>query len=145
MNKDKVRQAIVGMRVLSPLKTDLRSKIADILLDIGVPQRVAVRTTLFRAGDLTNDVGVLVVSGELDVEKEGQPPITAYAPDLIGEMAQLNPTRQRTATVTAATELEVLRFNWPAFTSSARSRLTDEEINAFTAALQEHAWAHFMS
>jgi CRP-like cAMP-binding protein len=125
------------------LNAKLRAKVAELLVENGLPQTVPPNTVLFQAGDNSDDQGIVLIQGELSVEKEGNPGITAYAPDLLGEMAQLNPTRQRTATVTALTELSVLRFKWPAFTAAAQQTLTEDEVNAFTDALQQSAWTHF--
>mgnify|MGYP002624130328 CR=1 FL=1 len=143
MNEDKVRQEIMRMRVLAPLNGGLRTKIANLLIAKGVPQKVAVNAVLFRAGDPSDDQGIVLLDGEINVEKEGNPGITAYAPDIIGEMAQMNPTRQRTATVTTQTEIKVLRFKWPALMKAAEAELSEAEFKSFTDALQENAWQHF--
>ncbi len=143
MDKNQARHAIVSMSALGPLNTGLRSKVADILMEIGKPLRVAATRTLFKAGDASDDHGYLLIEGELTIEKEGNPGLTAFAPDLIGEMAQLNPTRQRTATVTAATDLLVIRFTWGDFMRAATAKLTEADLTQFTAAMQEHAWRHF--
>lgn len=143
MDKEAARQTVANLEALSPLNTALRARIANIFLDISAPQRVAPRTTLFRAGDVSNDMGLVLLEGEITVEKDGNPSVTAYAPDLIGEMAQLNPSRTRTATVVAATELKVLRFAWRKFNDAALSKLSEAELKSVTDALQSHAWRHF--
>jgi CRP-like cAMP-binding protein len=143
MDKNQARHAIVSMSALSSLNVGQRSNIADILLEVGKPLRVAANRTLFQRGDPSDDQAYLLIEGEITVEKEGNPGLTAYAPDLIGEMAQMNPARQRTATVTAATDLRVVRFSWGDFIKAASARLTEADLNAFTTALQDHAWRHF--
>lgn len=143
MDKEIARQTIVGMAALSPLNPSLRARVASIFLEISSPKRVAPNTTLFRAGETSNDVGIVLLEGELNIEKQGNPSVTAYAPDLIGEMAQLNPMRQRTATVSAATELKVLTFGWNKFNEIALAKLSEAELQSITDALQTHAWRHF--
>jgi len=143
MNEDAIRREISGMPAMAPLSGALKAKIADIFVNNGVLQKCAANTLLFRAGDATDDQGYILLEGEIDVTKEGNPPVTAYAPDLIGEMAQLNPTRQRTATVKALTDLQVLRFSWPSITKAVQSTLSADEAKSFTDALQQHAWRHF--
>ena len=98
---------------------------------------------LFQKDDTATDIGIVLLEGEVSVIKIDTPEIIAYAPDLLGEMAQLNPAKQRTADVTAATQLQVLRFKWSDFKATAQQQLTQQELEKFTSALQEHAWQHF--
>lgn len=143
MDKNAARERILAMPVLAPLGPALREKIADVFLTMGAPERIPANTTLFTRGDASDGRGIVLLDGEVSVLKEGNPEVVALAPDLLGEMAQLNPTKQRTATVNAATDLVVMRFKWPTFTKAAQQKLSDEDIEAFTAALQEYAWQHF--
>jgi len=143
MNEETIRQEILGLPALASLNGSLKTKIADIFVKNGILQKCAANTVLFRDGDATDDQGFVLLEGEIDVQKEGNPGLTAYAPDVIGEMAQLSPKRQRTATVTALTDLQVLRFSWPSISRAMQSALSEEESKAFTDALQEHAWKHF--
>ncbi len=143
MDKDATRERILAMPVLAPLDAALRERLADVFLTVGAPEDVAANTTLFTKGDASDGQGIILLQGEVSVLKEGNPEVIALAPDLLGEMAQLNPTKQRTATVTAATDLKLLRFKWPRFTQAAQQKLSDEDLDKFTAALQEYAWQHF--
>jgi CRP-like cAMP-binding protein len=143
MDKETVRKTVTNMTALGSLNLALRERIATIFLEISAPQRVAANTTLFRAGDVSNNVGLVLLEGELTIQKDGNLEVTAQAPDLIGEMAQLNPLRQRTATVVAATELKILRFTWPEFNKAALSKLSESELKSVTEALHQHAWRHF--
>ena len=143
MDKETARQIVSGMAALSPLNASLRARVASIFLEISAPKRVAPDTTLFHAGDASNGMGVVLLEGELTIDKQENPSVTAYAPDLIGEMAQLNPTRQRTATVIAATELKVLTFTWQKFSEVAMTKLSEAELKSVTEALKAHAWRHF--
>ena len=143
MDAKRVRHAIMSQPALAPLNTGQRSNIADILIEIGKPVRIPADSMLFRSGDPSDDQGYILVEGEITVVKEGHPELTAYAPDIIGEMAQLNPTRQRTATVTAATDVQAIGFAWRDFVRTASTRLSEADLKAFTEALQEHAWRHF--
>lgn len=143
MNKETARERIMAMPVLGALDAPLREAVADILLTVGTPEQVRANTTLFKRGDVSDGQGVVLLEGDVSVIKEDNPEVVAQSPDLLGEMAQLNPTKQRTATVTAATNLKIIRFKWPLFTQAAQQKLTDGQIERFTAALQDYAWQHF--
>lgn len=143
MNEDRVRRAIVQIPAFAPLNADLRTRLANLLIQHGKPQKVAAHTILFQRGDVSNDEGLALLDGEFKVEKDGNLSIVAYGPDLIGEMAQMNPTRQRTATVTAATDLHAIRFRWPVVLQAAASSMSAAELQSVSDALQEYAWKHF--
>lgn len=143
MTKEQARARVLELAVLAGLGQSLREKMADLFLSVASPQNVPANTTLFKKGQASNDEGFVLLEGEVSVLKEGAPEIIAPAPDILGEIAQISPNKQRSATVSAASALKVLRFKWSALISAASQALTAEEAQQFTSALQEYAWKHF--
>ncbi len=143
MTKEQARARVLDLTVLAVLSPTLRERMADIFLGVASPQIVQANTTLFKRGQASNDEGYVLLDGDVSVLKEGSPEIIAPAPDILGEIAHISPTKQRSATVVAASELKILRFKWSALISSASQTLTAEEAQQFTSALQEYAWKHF--
>lgn len=143
MTKEQARAQVLDLAVLAGLSVSVRERMADVFLSVAAPQKVPANTTLFKKGQTSNDDGFVLLDGEVSVLKEGAPEIIAPAPEILGEIGHLSHTKQRSATVTAACELKVLRFKWSALISSALQALSAEEAQQFTSALQEYAWKHF--
>jgi CRP-like cAMP-binding protein len=143
MTKEQARERVLQLAVLQGLSPKLRAKMADIFLGVASPQRVSANTVLFRKGQASNDEGFVLLDGDVSVLKEGVPEFIAPAPDIIGEIAHISPAKQRSASVSAANELKILRFKWSAFLNAAQQHLSAEEVQQFTSALQEYAWKHF--
>lgn len=143
MSTDQVRQQVSNLPLLHTVPSALASKLTDIILEVSSPDIANAGTVLFQKDEPATDVGIVLLEGEVTVNKIDTPEIAAYAPDLLGEMAQLNPAKQRTADVTAATQLQLLRFKWSDFKNVAQQQLSQQELEKFTSALQEHAWQHF--
>lgn len=143
MTKEQAHARVLELAVLAGLSQSLRERMADIFLSVASPQKVTANTMLFRKGQASNDEGFVLLDGDVSVLKDGSPEIIAGAPDILGEIAQISPTKQRSATVSAAGELKILRFKWSALISAASQALSAEEAQQFTSALQEYAWKHF--
>ena len=143
MTKEEARERVLQLAVLSGLSPPLREKMGDIFLGVASPQRVAPNTVLFKKGQASNDEGFVVLDGEVRVLKDGSPEFTSPAPDVIGEIAHISPAKQRSATISAASELKILRFKWSTLLTAAQQSLGAAEVQQFTSALQEYAWKHF--
>lgn len=143
MDADTVRQRISDIPLMFQMDSGLASKLATILIDISSEGTAAEGDVLFTRGEATSSNAIILLEGEVSVEKEGFPPLTAISPELMGEMAQLNPSKQRTATVTATTELQLLRFQWSDFKEAIQRVLSGAELEKVSAAIQEYAWQHF--
>lgn len=143
MTKEQARERVLQLAVLHGLDAQLRESMADIFLGVASPQLVHANTVLFKKGQSSNDEGFVLLDGEVSVLKEGSPEFLAPAPDVLGEIAHISPTKQRSATISAAGELKILRFKWSALLNAAQQRLTAAEMQQFTSALQEYAWKHF--
>ena len=143
MTKEQARERVLQLAVLHGLGPQLRESMADIFLGVASPQIVPINTVLFKRGQASNDEGFVLLEGDVTVLKEGAPEFVAPAPDVLGEIAHISPTKQRSATVSAASELKILRFKWSALLNAAQQKLSASEMQQFTSALQEYAWKHF--
>ena len=143
MNTEALRQRLYQLSFMTPLAPPLKGKLADLFIGISDGKKVPAQTRLFVAGAPTTDEGVIVLDGEIRVDKPDAPEIVVPAPHLIGEMSQFNPSRQRTATVIANTDLKALVFKWTDFNDKAKAYLEPDEVEATNTAMQEYAWQHF--
>jgi len=89
-----------------------RQCIARLFLAVGQPSNLSNGDILLRQGGLGGDVGFVLLEGSVEVEKEGEKAVPVCSPALLGEMHQLNPRAQRTATVRAQGHTTVLQFSW---------------------------------
>ncbi len=143
MDKDQVRARISALPIHATLKPTPSEQVIDVLMKISTQESLPPNTTLFTRGDPSIDDGIILLEGEVSVIKDGVPEIIATAPELLGEMGRINPTGRRTATVTAVTELTLLRFKWSEFMREAGLLLSEAELEKIGSALQEYAWQHF--
>ena len=143
MDTNQARDVVSTLPILSTLRPTPAELVVDVLMNISALEDISRDTTLFTKGDESIADGIILLKGEVSVHKDGFPEIVAAAPELLGEMGRLNPTAQRTATVTARTDLSVLRFTWAAFTREAGRIMSETELEKVSSALQEYAWQHF--
>lgn len=143
MEPEKASEIIKKISFMHDLKPEGREKLATILSVLGPVKTLPAKTVLFRKGDKADNRGVILLEGQIDVEKDDAPEITADAPQLLGEMSQFSPNKIRTATVTAATELHVIEFKWSDLKTRAQENLSTNELNDLFSALEDYAWAHF--
>lgn len=101
--------------------------IARLFLAVGQPATLSKGDILLRQGGLGGDVGFILLEGSVEVEKEGEKAVAVCSPALLGEMHQLNPRAQRTATVRAKGDATVLQFSWQEFYTRAKDTLAPEE------------------
>lgn len=130
-------------RFFAGLPGAIRSEIISIFAAVSDHEDVSANTVLFEKGDSAADEGILVLDGEISIEKDGHPVKYISGPELMGEMSQFNPTGQRTATVSAVKDLQLLRFQWFSLKNEVRRRLGPTAVDALQTALEEFAWNHF--
>lgn len=143
MTPEECRQKILDIPFMNQLDEPLRTQVATVLLGISETRRVPKSSLLIAKGDEHSDRGYALLEGEVEIQKRGSGEITCYAPELMGEMKMFNPTRQRTATVQAKTELFVLAFNWSEFQRTLKAEHGEEAAEAAHKALESYAWQHF--
>jgi len=129
-------EQVCRIPVLKSLSDSTRTTVASVLLQTAKESTLEKDEILYRGGDDAKNTGTLLVKGSMSVERDGES-VTVKAPDLLGEMQQLNKTGQRVATVTALEESIVLEFAWHDFlyTSVAMKALTEDQQREFKEAI----------
>lgn len=109
------------------MSEETHGRLAQLLEDIGERGPISGGEVLFQQGGLGGETGLVLLTGKVLVEREGEEPVVLESPVLLGEMYQLNPRAQRTATVTAKGPGTVLKFSWREFYAHAKEVLTPTE------------------
>ncbi|NUM56250.1 MAG: cyclic nucleotide-binding domain-containing protein [Candidatus Hydrogenedentes bacterium] len=121
------RKRLLLLPFITELPEPLRARIAMCLLWIGQPAQFAVGDAIFVQGDEDENTGCVLLQGEVEVLRGNQDAVRVQAPELLGEMQQLEPTAQRTATVQAIADAQTLLFSWHDFVVYSAVLLTTEE------------------
>ncbi|MBX7255825.1 MAG: cyclic nucleotide-binding domain-containing protein [Candidatus Hydrogenedentes bacterium] len=127
MNLQRVRSCIRETPVFKGLTPRMIDRVGMTLLWTGEIIRFSPGQPLFVEGDERDTSGCILLDGDVTITREGGDPVTCTAPELFGEMHQLEETAQRTATVWAATDAVVLRFDWHEFITAMGLLLTQSE------------------
>jgi CRP/FNR family transcriptional regulator, cyclic AMP receptor protein len=114
------RRLIETLLKCSLIKND--KALAEKLADLGELAAIESGEILITQGADDNDI-YFILSGEIDVSINGRHVAIRKAPDEVGEMAILNPSEPRSATLTAITNVVVLRVSEPDFTQLADEHL----------------------
>lgn len=107
-------------------------------------ETVEAHVRLMNEGDKESDKGVILLSGEVLVEKSDGTSTTASAPALFGEMVQFSTKSERWADVTTTQKSEVLVFSWTGFYEDLHKRLNENQFEEFRQALRQYSWMHFL-
>lgn len=137
---------IEGLSLMLDLDSGIQQGFIAALKDIGRIAGMNKGDRLFSENIPSADDGYVVLKGSLLIESSSGFKNALFAPVLVGEMKQFafEGEETRVASVTADTELEVLRFDWDALYKSLGTQLSDEQIEEFRAALRRYAWMHFL-
>lgn len=131
-----------------PLAMSLSEKIntawLDSLREVGTQVQVRSGDNVISLNDTNTGTGYVLYSGEISVQKKDAPEIVKPAPELLGEMGQLNPTGTRTASVVAATDVALISFAWTKLNAALAKRLSETEMETLKDAMQQYAWSHFV-
>lgn len=127
MGTDEQLQRILAIPLLAGLPQAIRERVGRVLLEVSSPATLYAGENVFVEGDEDEHTGCVLLSGEVEVLRGNEEPVRCPAPDLFGEMQQLEATAQRTATVQATYPSEIRIFNWNDFLAAAGAVLTQEE------------------
>ena len=142
MDSEQVETQLLALPFLASLSDATRKTFARTMQTVTKAESVRAGTTLFRQGSQGSNLGCVLLSGEVTIAKTSAPETICVAPALLGEMKQINPEAQRTATVTSVEEIVVMKFNWSKFQDALRQALSESEIKAIETAIQDYAWQH---
>lgn len=126
MDESSQLEQLLALSLLSGMPEDTRVRVARLFLGAGQVEHLADGDTLLRQDALGGDTGYVILTGQVQVEKEGGS-LQVTAPALLGEMYHLNPHAHRTADVTAQGDVEALRFSWRALYQQAKQDLAPNE------------------
>ena len=141
MTVDHYRNVVGKIPMLQGLGTPLRERLSDILVDIATERLVEAGDVLYEKDAEDENTGSILLDGILEVTRDSGDKIEVTAPDLVGEMLQLNDYGRRTATVSAKTKSVMLEFSWHEFIQSLTSNviITDNDRIAIKEALTKVA------
>ena len=129
MAVDPFRDRIFEIPMLQVLPADLRRRLCDILVDISSERTVEAGGVVYEKGSEDENTGAVLVEGALEVRGDPDHNFQVSAPDIVGEMQQLNVYGQRTATVSVTKKAVLLEFSWSEFvrTLSERAAITQRD------------------
>ena len=129
MAVDQFRGRIFEVPMLQVLPPDLRRRLCDILVDISSERTVEAGDVVYDKGSEDENTGAVLVEGALAVRGDPDHNFQVSAPDIVGEMQQLNEYGQRTATVSVTKKAVLLEFSWSEFvrTLSERAAITQRD------------------
>ncbi len=137
-----IRERLRTLPFLHEVQPGLRVRTVMTLLAVGEEVRVKSGHVIFREGDVSDGQAYILLDGMLTVQKPETPPIEVHPPHLIGEIAEVAKRHQRTATVTAGSDVHLLGFKWAQFFEMAGNVCTPEECELLRTAIGQLAWTH---
>jgi CRP/FNR family cyclic AMP-dependent transcriptional regulator len=99
------------------------TNLADAFLAAGVVEGIAAGTALIEQDGDNNDIYILI-AGTCDIVVNGRTIAHRGPSDHVGEMAAIEPTQKRSASVVAASEIVALKVTEPAFHAVAQAHPT---------------------
>lgn len=138
-----LRSAWDGIQASWSLSEKINTAWTESIAEVGTETGVRAGGKILSKDDSNVDLGFILLSGDIRIEKMDSPEIVKPGPELLGEMGQLNPTRVRTADVYAETDTSLVQFNWAQLNAALLKRLSEEEIQSLMSGIQQYAWGHF--
>ncbi len=145
MSLEQTELVLAGLPFMADLPKGLAQRFTEILIEVAEHATLADGTQLFAEGEHEPDLGYVLLSGEVQVEKSYASDSIASAPALLGEIKQFNPTSERTATVRALGDLDVLQFRWDELNAAIHASLKGPEQKTLRRALLDYAWKHVLN
>ncbi len=111
-NQSKKIASVPLIKDLSPV---LQDAVVQILDSISEELMLNKGETLYHECEEGDNTGVLLISGSVNISHGNTDPKIVKAPELFGEMRQMNHKGQRVATICANEGSTILRFSWHNF------------------------------
>ena len=138
----KIRNSIGSLSLTRQLPESMRQRFVISMLGVGDAAQGHEGDVLFTENDKSDELAYILITGEVEVQKSGMPSQEVSAPDLFGEIQQLNPEGVRTATLRVKDNAVLLRFSWNAFFALALTMFSEQEMATLRRALEDLAWSH---
>ncbi len=145
MSPEQTQQLLADLPFMDDVPKGVAQRFAEILFDAAERTTVLDGTQLFTEGEHEPDLGYVLLSGEVRVQKSYASDSMTTAPALLGEIKQFNPTSERTATVRASGDLDVLQFRWDQINAAISAALKGPEQKLLRKALLDYAWRHVLN
>ncbi len=145
MNPEQTQEILASLPFMNDLPKGLAHRFAEMLIDTAERNTVLDGTKLFTEGEHTPDLGYVLLSGKVQVEKSYTSNSMTTAPALLGEIKQFNPASERTATVRALGDLDVLQFRWVDLNAAINAELKGPEQKLLRKAMLDYAWRHVLN
>lgn len=145
MDNATIQAALERLPLLEAMPEHVRADVMQVMTAVSEVVDVNPGKALIQEGALGGTTGYVLLTGAVEVERTGSPPVPVAAPAILGEMQQFNPQALRTATVTGAEAGAALRFRWPQFYAHARMALGEEAQGQLLAQLERLVWDRFHS
>ncbi len=129
MNAEDPKGRMSTLELVEETPKEAKDKVLQLFLDVGAQERFLDGQMLIRQDGLGGDTGFILTDGTVHIEAGTADPIPVHAPALLGEMHQLNPYGQRTASVTARGTVAALNFSWMGLYAHAKEVLSPLEQN----------------
>lgn len=143
MGQSEEREKLLGLPLLQNMPDDAKKRIGILFLRVSKMVTLSDGDRLLHEGYLGGDAGFVLLSGIVEVRKEGADPVAVSAPTLLGEMRQFNPQAQRTATVRAKGHVNILKFSWQELYAQARKDLPETEQTMLMENIERIVWERF--
>ncbi len=109
------RDRIAEIPMVHALDAPVRERVSEVLFALSTASMLKPGDVVYKKGSEDNNTGAVLLEGELVVRGDNDHVFEVTAPNLIGEMLQLNKYGQRTATVSAKGDAVLLEFPWHNF------------------------------
>jgi len=145
MSPEQTEKLLASLPFMGGLPKGVAKRFAEILIEAAERTTLADGTQLFAEGEHEPDLGYVLLSGNVHVEKSYASDSIASAPALLGEIKQFTPASERTATVRASGDVDVLQFRWDELNAAIDVALREPERKILRKALLDYAWKHVLS
>lgn len=129
MAVDQFRDRVSEIPMLQTLASNVRGRVSDILVDISSERTLEVGGIVYEKGSEDENTGAILIEGALEVRGDPDHTFQVSAPDIVGEMQQLNEFGQRTAKVSVTEKAVLLEFFWHDFVRALKEHavITQDE------------------
>lgn len=145
MSPEETQELLAGLPFMDDLPKGLAQRFVEMLIGAAERTTVVDGTKLFTEGEHEPDLGYVLLSGKVQVEKSYTSNSMTSAPALLGEIKQFNPASERTATVRALGDLDVLQFRWVDLNAAISAELKEPEQKLLRKAMLDYAWKHVLN
>ncbi|NIA15045.1 MAG: cyclic nucleotide-binding domain-containing protein [Nitrospiraceae bacterium] len=143
MEPSELRQVLARLPLIAGMPKETQASVADLFAGLGESMTLTNGDVLLHEGDLGSDLGYVLLSGKVRINRDEAPELEVNAPALLGEMNQLNPRAHRTATVSAAGPGEALKFSWQNLYWQSKAVLDPAGQSALMDGIERRVWERF--